>query len=204
MLLFGHLGITAGVFTAPALWAKNRGISLDPETKPGLIGRIRNICFHLLNTINGEHRTIDCRLVFIGSMLPDIIDKPTWMFAFGDIFSTGRGYAHSFMFNIVLLLIALVLLRYRKSWLLVISLSSFIHLVLDQIWNQPLTLWWPLGGPLPKVETTGWYSYLVEGLISSPSVYIPEIIGLMVLVLMGAKLVMKRRITHFFRTGLIE
>lgn len=148
--------------------------------------------------------TIDYRLVFIGSMLPDIIDKPTWMFSFGDIFSTGRGYAHSFLFNLILLIIALVLLRYKKSWLLIISLSSFIHLLLDQIWKEPLALWWPLMGPLPKIAKTGWYSYLAEELISSPSVYIPEIIGLIVLVLMGVRLIMRKHFTHFFRTGVIE
>jgi len=202
MLLFGHSGITAGIF-------KMCDIVAD-----GAISRYKPDCETAFNSgsINRRNRclcrrilaTIDYRLVLLGSMLPDIIDKPTWLFAFGDIFSTGRGYAHSFMFNLVLLLIALILLRYRKSWLLVISLSSIIHLVLDQIWNEPLTLWWPLIGPMPKVATTGWYAYLVEELISSPSVYIPEIIGLMVLVLMGARLVMKRRITHFFRTGVIE
>jgi inner membrane protein len=148
--------------------------------------------------------TIDYRLVFIGSMLPDIIDKPTWLFAFGDIFSTGRGYAHSFLFNLVLLIISLALLRYRKTWLLVISLSSFIHLILDRIWNQPLTLWWPFIGPLPRLETAGWYSHLVEELTSAPSVYIPEILGLMVLVLMGTRLTMKKRVIHFFTTGVIE
>jgi inner membrane protein len=199
MLILGHLGITAGVVKGyDAL------VSANATGNCKLEAAHQATYLRLLNMLGRKIGDIDYRLVLLGSMLPDIIDKPTWLFAFGDIFSTGRGYAHSLLFNLILLIGALVLFRCRKSWLLTVSFSSFIHLLLDQMWNDPVVLLWPLLGRLPESETAGWYSYIINVLSSDPSVYIPEIIGLTVLVLTGARLVMKKRITHFFKTGVIE
>ena len=209
MLLFGHIGITAGVVKAcDILASKTRPVgSYEPHSSLRLgtvIGRQRWRLHYLLNGIKGRVSSIDYRMVLLGSLLPDIIDKPVWFLVTsltGEIFLSGRGYAHTLLFNLALFISGLVLIRYKKSWLLIISLSSFMHLILDQIWNSPVVLLWPLLGPLPKAETVGWISSIIQALFSRPQVYIPEIIGLVIVLSFAYRLMMRKSVISFFRDG---
>ncbi len=208
MLFFGHIGITAGVGKACAI--------LVSRTKPGnsyesdssskfstVIGRERWRLHYLLNGIKSRAGSIDYRVVLLGSLLPDIIDKPVWLFVTDGVSLSGRGYAHTLLFNLALFIGSLVLIRYRKSWLLIISLSSFMHLVLDQMWNNLVVLLWPLLEPLPKEETVGWFSNIIHALFSYPEVYVPEIIGLVIVLLFVYRLVMRKSVISFIRGGAI-
>jgi membrane-bound metal-dependent hydrolase YbcI (DUF457 family) len=146
---------------------------------------------------------IDYRVVVLGSLLPDIIDKPVWLLAIGDVSLSGRGYAHTLLFNLALLAAGLVLIRYRKSWLLPIAVSSVMHLIFDQMWRSPARLLWPLLGPLPEEETTGWLSNIIQALFTYPEVYIPEMIGLVIVLLFAYKIVARKRVTAFIRNGAV-
>jgi len=148
--------------------------------------------------------SIDYRIVLLGSLLPDIIDQPLWFFVGGNFFSSGRGYGHTLLFNLALFICGLILVRYRKSWLLIISLCSFMHLILDQMWRNLATLFWPLLGPIPEKETAGWLLNMIQRLFSCPEVYIPEIIGLVIVLLFAYKLVMRKGIIGFIRGGAIS
>ncbi len=201
MLLFAHLGITTGIVKICDIVA---GTAEPIGTEESDAANLKRLCLCSAHRIRGLLSAIDYRMVLLGSMLPDILDKPTWLFAFGDIFPTGRGYAHSFLFNLILLVCALVLFRHGKSWLLAISLSSFAHLLLDQMWNGPTVLWWPLRGPLPQVETAGWLSHIMQGLSTDPSVYIPEVVGLVILLSLSSRVVVMKDVMNFIRTGVIR
>ena len=107
------------------------------------------------------------------------------------------------LFNLALFIGGLILVRHRKPWLLVISLSSSIHLVLDRVWDNPVALWWPLLGHFYKVEPTGWSSSVIHALSSDPGTYIPEIIGLMIMLFFGCRLLVHKNIINFIRTGAI-
>jgi inner membrane protein len=207
MLLFGHLGITAGIFKVCDIVADGANNRCDPDCETTFRSSSINLRYHCLSVTRLTRSilaTVDYRAVLLGSMLPDIFDKPTWLFAFGGMFPTGRGYAHSLLFNLILLTAALVLFRYKKSWLLTVSFSSVIHLLLDQIWKEPVVLLWPLFGRLPESETAGWYSYIIEVLFSDPSVYIPEIVGFAVLLFLAFRLAVRRESTNFIKTGAIR
>ena len=79
------------------------------------------------------------------------------------------------------LLLGLILAtRRNKTWLLTISLCSFIHLVFDQMWLNPATLLWPLLGPIQRGATAGWFSALWHELISDPYVYASETVGFII------------------------
>jgi len=69
------------------------------------------------------------------------------------------------------------------------------------MWARPVILWWPLLGPFQRVETTGWLSNILHALTSDPGTYIPEIIGLIILLLMGYRLIVRENIGSFIRTG---
>jgi len=211
MLLFGHTGITAGVVKACDILASmtKPGNSYQPDSSSQLttvIGRQRLRLHYLFDGNEGRVGSIDYRVILLGSLLPDIVDKPVWFLVTSlasDASLGGRDYTHSLLFNLVLFTGGLVLVRYGKSWLLIISLSSFMHLILDQMWNVPVVLLWPLLGPLPREETVGWVSGMFQALFSYPEVYIPEIIGLVVVLLFAYRLVMKKSVISFIRDGAI-
>jgi len=208
MLLFGHIGITAGVVKAcDTLVSMSRpDNSYQPDSSSGfgiVIRKKRLHLRHLLSGIKGQTGSIDYRIVLLGSLLPDIIDKPLWLLAAGHISLSGRDYAHTLLFNLALFICSLILIRYRKSWLLIISLCSFMHLILDQMWNSPVVLLWPLLGPFPREETVGWLPNIFQVLFSYPHVYIPEIIGLVIIILFAYRLVIRRSIISFIRGGAI-
>ncbi|MFC2021853.1 metal-dependent hydrolase [Chloroflexota bacterium] len=211
MLFFGHIGITAGVAKAfeilETVTKPNNSHESDSSLKFGtVIGRGRLRLHYLLNRIKGRLGSIDYRMILPGSLLPDIIDKPVWFFVTSltsDTSLSGRDYVHTLLLNLGLLTGGLVLIRYKTSWLLIISLSSFMHLIFDQIWNSPMVLLWPLLGPLPKEETVGWLSNVLQGLFLYPAVYVPEIIGLLVILLFASRLVMRKNVTSFLKGGAI-
>ena len=85
---------------------------------------------------------IDYRLVILGSLLPDIIDKPLefWLLH-------SRSIGHTLLFANLLILLGLTAMgsaRLRAS--LVLSISSAGHLLLDSMWEIPETILWPLYG----------------------------------------------------------
>ena len=208
MLLFGHIGITTGVVKAYNILASMT--MPDSRYQPGSSLKISTVIseklrlHYLLNGAKGRIDSMDYRMVLVGSLLPDIIDKPLWFFTAAEMPFSGRGYTHTLLLNLTLFIGGLVLLRYGKSWLLLISLSSFMHLIFDQMWNSPAVLLWPLLGPFPREETVGWFSNLFQALFSYPEVYIPEIIGLAIVLLFAYRVVMRKGITNFIRNGAIE
>ncbi len=206
MLLFGHIGITTGVVKAcDILVSVNRpdnSYESGSSSRFGIvIGKKRLCLYHLLSGIKGRIGSIDYRIVLLGSLLPDIIDKPLWLFASSHIAPSGRGYTHTLLFNLALFICGLFLIRYRKSWLLIISLCSFMHLIFDQIWNSPVVLLWPLLGPFPREKTVGWLPNMIQALFLHPSVYIPEIMGLVIVLLFAYRLMIGRSIISFVRGG---
>ena len=211
MLLFGHIGITAGVVkTCDILGSMTKpgnSHQLDSSLRFGtVIGEERLRLHYLLDGIKSWLGSIDYRIILIGSLLPDIIDKPVWLFVTSltsDASLSGRDYAHTLLFNLALFIGGLILIRYKKYWLLIISLSSFMHLILDQMWNSPVVLLWPLVGALPKEETAGWLSNIFQGLFSQPEVYIPEIMGLLIVSLFAYRLVKRKNVISFLKNGAV-
>ncbi len=149
MLLFGHIGITAGVVKLGIVIGGKR---LRPQ--------------FLADGIKQGIDSIDYRIVLLGSLLPDIVDKPVWFLLGNGTSLSGRDYAHTLLFHLILLIGGLVLIRYSRPWLSIITLSSFMHLIFDQMWNSPVVLLWPLLGPFPELETVGWLSNLIQALFS--------------------------------------
>lgn len=190
MLFLGHIGITAGAVRICDMLCS---MSSSGKKKWHLSRRLS-----VMKQCVGE---IDYRIVLAGSLLPDIIDKPLWLFTATAIFPSGRAYAHTLLFNLVIFICGLVLLRYGKSLLLILSAGSFIHIVLDRIWDSPVILFWPLLGPLPEEETVGWPVAILKALFSSPEVYVSELLGLAVILLLGYRLVMRKGIMRFLKRG---
>jgi len=164
MLLFAHTGITLGTAKVMARAAGWREKGLPAQ--------------------------FDYRLVLVGSMLPDLIDKPLG----GVILPLGNGriYSHTLIFLLVMFGAGLsIWLWNRKAGGLVLAGGTALHHILDFMWQDPKTYLWPLyGWGFPMGEAGDWLSLWVAKL-AVPQVLIPEIIGLLILVVFAFELLTK-------------
>lgn len=123
---------------------------------------------------------LDYRLVLIGSMLPDLIDKPLG----GVILPLGNGriYSHTLLFLLVMLGLGLIIWFWiGKTWGLVLAGGTALHHILDLMWQDPQTFLWPLfGWGFPMGDSGVWLSMWLTNLLK-PQVLIPELIGLLIL-----------------------
>ena len=103
----------------------------------------------------------------------------------------------------VIILLALYLYRRGKSlWVLPLGLGVLTHLVFDQMWTDPQTLFWPLlGFKFPYNPESDWLGSIFEAYRSVPSDYIPEIIGALILGAFLWYLLRTRRMGGFLRGG---
>ena len=148
---------------------------------------------------------IDLRLLVFAALLPDVIDKPLGHYILPDVFDSGRIFAHTLLFTLILGALGTWLYRKRERiWGLTLALGSASHLVLDSMWQTPETLFWPaFGWEFPSSGVIDLWRTLWQALTSHPSVYVPEIIGIAVFVFIGLRLITKRRLRHFLRQGRI-
>jgi inner membrane protein len=190
MLLFGHVGITLG---AAALVA--RAVSQRQTDKPEKESWFATLA-----------RKVDIRVLIIGSMLPDIIDKPVGEYFFRGTFHNGRIFAHTLLFLVLNTAVGYYLYKRRKQlWLLTLAAGTFMHLALDEIWQVPDTFLWPLlGFHFAVYELNNWFVNLLMALLSSPYIYISEAIGLAIFIWFGVRLISRRKVEDFLRHGRID
>lgn len=123
--------------------------------------------------------------VAIGSMLPDIIDKPLGYLIYGSM-ATGRIYAHTLLFLAILATVAVTL---RSRPLESLTFGVLCHLALDSIWKTPPILLWPLLGDFPvnpELSVLGYFEMLMRGL-ENFDILVPEILGFLYLGLLVAQ-----------------
>jgi inner membrane protein len=201
MFLFGHVGITLGA-----------GLVLDQTIKYGR--RLTAGHSRAPNTPSIEHNDpvkaspiatvslIEIVFCVIGSVLPDIIDKPVGHYLFSQFFgNNGRIFSHTLLFALIILIIGLWWYFSKKvTWGLILSFGVFMHLILDSMWRTPQTLFWPLYGfSFPRSNETGWFWGMIHNLIVNPSTYIEELVGIAILVIVLAVLIWAKRISIYPR-----
>ncbi len=145
---------------------------------------------------------IDYRLVLLGSMLPDLIDKPLGLFILRKQLSNPRTLAHSLLFSLLVALAALGRREKAGSALGSVALGSLTHLVLDRMWEQTDTLLWPLKGlSFERRDISDWLGQTLETLLSDPYVYLSEVVGAAVIVTLVADLKARQSLPEFLRSG---
>lgn len=203
MLIFGHTGITLGttVLLNETLVKRHtvltRANELRERPKASRIihsyqnDASRGIVLWLTSLAN----RIDIRLLLVGSLLPDIIDKPVGLFFFAETLGSGRVFCHTLLFLILINLPGLYLYWTRnKNWLSVLSFGTFTHLILDEMWLTPQTLLWPLYGfSFQKMGHHYWMQDIV--------VYICELVGGVIVICFVWVLVRRGKLYAFLRKG---
>lgn len=197
MLFLAHMGITLG--TAQVLdCAVGRWRSARARTGELAAGDVA-----VAQRPASLMSQIDVRLLLLGSVLPDLIDKPLGQLVFRDTFSNGRIFCHTLLFLVVISLLGYYIWqRQRRTWLLAIAFGVFMHLLLDEMWHSPHTLLWPFyGWAFPRRSLDHYWHDIVENLEHNPGTYIPEIIGVVILVWFAVGLVHRKRVHAFLRSG---
>lgn len=149
-------------------------------------------------------RRVDLRVLLVGSLLPDMIDKPI-----GLLLSGMFGYrlpGHSLLFLAVVAFAGLALYFSRhKNWLLVLAFGVFMHLVLDEMWLDTKALLWPLQGfSFPRIYHTDlWHSPASSEGIPPLKFYISEGVGMAVLGWIAWVVVRRGKVRAFIRRGLV-
>jgi membrane-bound metal-dependent hydrolase YbcI (DUF457 family) len=210
MFLFAHVGITLGA----AIVASKVSSSWPKKPKTNLPD---SVTIPAINVAKDTHGSIskriglvtlsdflDIRILMIGSLLPDIIDKPLCLLGFGD----GRSITHTLLVAIIILLIgSYIYKQFKKTWLLAINIGMFTHLVLDSMWNKPQTLLWPFyqwALPAPSSRITPEQIYVSwNAALHSPGVDIWELIGIVILIGFFGILFYEHKLNKFLLKGKI-
>jgi hypothetical protein len=195
MLLLGHAGITLGAALAVDMahgHLKSQGASAEKRTRTWR------------EPLERLSRKVDLRLLLIGSLLPDIIDKPIGLLLFPGVFGGGRLFAHTLLFVLVLTSIGLVYNWARgNNGILVLAYGSAMHLLLDNMWRSPVILLWPFLGPMPVGTTEQWLTHLFENLTQNPLAYVPEMVGAIIAAPLVWALFRRGGLLRFLRTGTV-
>lgn len=178
MIFFGHLGITTGIVKTyeKALYNDKNSISKTP---------------------------IDYRVVLVGSILPDIIDKPIGAYLLRSTFHNSRIFAHTLVFSVILLITGIYfMVRREKNKTLLFGICSSIHLILDSMWLYPSILFWPyFGWGFPERPEGNWIKDDIFRLISDPNYWLPEVIGFVIIAYYFIRLIKNKQIQSFIRQG---
>jgi len=196
MLLLGHIVISLG-----SALIINRLIK--PYQHDSYLQKQEMAVISHVNNTREKHEKIpalglfDIICITIGSILPDIIDKPVGHYLFSDLFgNNGRIFSHTLLFACIILMTGLFLYYSKKRlWPIAISFGVFMHLVLDSMWRYPRTLFWPFFGlDFPRSSAEGpWLLRMIYKLLSSPSAYLTEILGLIILVIFFVAIIQSKR-----------
>jgi len=210
MLALGHTGLALGaaVLLAGALSGKlsskagqNRaGESVSPASQAAPTSSNK------ISWLDSLASRFDIRLLLIGSLLPDIIDKLVGQVFFKETFSNGRIFSHTLLFLILLTAAGFYLYRRRsQTGLLALAFGTLTHLIFDQMWHVPQTLFWPLFGfALVKIDLSNWIPGMLWAMLTEPTVYVPELTGGAILAWFALTLLHRRKIYAFIRYGRIR
>jgi inner membrane protein len=175
---FAHLGLTAGAAViANSIWNYRRAPVKNgsQENAPSKSGFWKPLT--LASTI----------AVLFGSLVSDAIDKPVGHYFFAGYFNNGRIFSHTLVFACLISFFgALVWVFTRRNWLSWVGFGVWMHLILDQMWLEPRTLFWPLLGwsfpKSPHQEFISWLMGIIHTILNDPRVLLSELVGFVLLV----------------------
>lgn len=123
---------------------------------------------------------VDVRFLFLGALLPDLIDMPIGTVVLADRFSTGELWAHSLVvpsIYMALVLIATRRGRRRRAWM-ALGVGWLFHLLLDGMWfSEEVFLWPSFGWDLPA-GTAPYWSLAWDRAMSDPWRWMLEGLGI--------------------------
>jgi LexA-binding, inner membrane-associated putative hydrolase len=123
--------------------------------------------------------TIDYRGAAAAALLPDLVDKPLSLTLLADS-GTSQGLLHTLMGQALL---TLAVALFKPAWL-PYALISNGHLIADQMWKYPRTLFYPFSGRLDSWRFVGTPAAMLDAyaeIVTRPAIIAGELVGLILM-----------------------
>ncbi|MDD3224365.1 MAG: metal-dependent hydrolase [Clostridium sp.] len=150
---------------------------------------------------------IDYRVVMVGSVLPDIIDKPIGAVFFRNVFHNSRIFGHTLLFSLILILIGIFrMIKYKKTGnnFFILGICSFVHQMLDSMWLYKAIFLWPLYGlQFPRRAEGDWLDQGITRLFTDPTYFTAEIIGFIIVMYFLVQLIRTGKLKLFIKKGIL-
>ncbi len=150
---------------------------------------------------------MDLRMLALGAVLPDLIDTPVGLLLFDQLQSV-RLITHGLVLA-SLVMVGVVLStrrgRPRKLWM-PLAIGLLLHLLLDAMWLDPETLWWPFLGWSFTAAGPPTAGFLVSEVLGDWRTWATEAIGLAYLIYLwrAAGLADHAARRHLLTTGRVD
>jgi inner membrane protein len=150
---------------------------------------------------------MDLRMLLVGALIPDIVDTPIGLLLYGRLHSV-RLFTHGLLLAVAVMVIVVMSTRRgrpRKMWM-PLAIGLLLHVLLDAMWLDPETLWWPLLGwsfsPAGPTTVSGY----VGSVLGDWKMWLGEVIGLVYLIYLwfAADLADPEKRTALWRTGRVD
>lgn len=119
---------------------------------------------------------IDYRGAAVAALLPDLVDKPLSLTLLANS-GTSQGPSHTLLGQFML---TLMVARLKPEWL-PYALISNSHLLADQMWKYPSTLFFPFSGRLDSWKFMGTPAAMLDAyaeIVTRPAILAVEAVGL--------------------------
>jgi membrane-bound metal-dependent hydrolase YbcI (DUF457 family) len=128
------------------------------------------IGFILYEFFHARSMIVFCAL---GSVLPDIVDKPLGHLILSSTLDNGKIFFHSIVIVLLFLITGLVVWRYYRSFsFLIVGFGMFLHQLVDMMWKQPVNWYYPLLGPYQAGVSSGYFQRALLAELSSVTEWI--------------------------------
>jgi len=109
----------------------------------------------------------------IGSVLPDIVDKLLGRIIFSSSLDNGRIFFHSLGIVLLFAIVGLIVWNYYRSFsFLIVGFGVLIHQIVDMMWAEPATWYYPLLGPYPVDFTPDYFQQAIISELTSGTEWI--------------------------------
>jgi hypothetical protein len=150
---------------------------------------------------------VDVRFLFLGVVLPDVIDLSAGTLLFAGTYSRGELWAHSLTAASVYMALVLLMTRRgkRRRAFMAVGVAWLFHLLLDGMWANPEVLFWPFFGVEFATGTSPFWALAWERALGDPWRWALEVAGVFYLVWLwfAAGLNNTSRRSSLIRTGRI-
>ena len=137
---------------------------------------------------------IDYRVVAVGALLPDLVDKPLVWFVLRDSDLGGHHVGHSVLFSLVLLVLGLAVAGRGDNRVLLVAFGAITHIFYDSLTHVPWSILYPF------VEVDVPHSDIVLDATNIAG----EVVAVLALVFLLARPRARERVDLFIREGRIE
>lgn len=123
---------------------------------------------------------VDVRLLFLGVVLPDVIDLTLGTVIFADRYSSGELWSHSLLIPALYMTAVLLATRRgrRRRGYMAVGVAWLFHLLLDGMWTDPEIFFWPLfGWEMPAGVAPFWPEAWARAL-GDPWRWVLDLVGL--------------------------